>query len=352
MRISPTHTVDHFLRLHRTLIIETREFRDLRHNDDLCPRFQLQLEAVLRAVGQFEPVVYDTQGLIDHGADIVVRIRHQERLDQEAPELLGFQIKSFEDFRRSDLFRALKAQRDDALRKIPYLAGYYIVLCTDEDRDKDAIRNIEAEFRGAERTIVIEPTYSLNFLRLPDRRIQGLVTRMMQSQDFVFREAVKTIELSTPTAGLLAVYLATLAAEGRHDISVYDLKHQGRLRDLYESALETRRNAAERYKEPAPTDETDRFLGREPTLYRPPTEQELKRMAEVFYDDFEDALAFDLEQLDMNLIDIAAVSGRITVRPEEMLALTALLTDAKVRYGLAGWELFSYGAEALGALDA
>ena len=112
-----SRTVDYFLRLQRTLVVETREFRDLRHNDDLCPRAQLQLENVLNATGRFEPIVYDTQGFHDQGADIVIRVRDQRRLDQEPPELIGFQLKSFGDFRGRDLLKNLKAQRDDALER-------------------------------------------------------------------------------------------------------------------------------------------------------------------------------------------------------------------------------------------
>jgi hypothetical protein len=313
--------------------------------------FQLQIESVLRAVGQFEPVVYDTQGLLDQGADIAVRIRHQDRLDHEPSELLGFQIKSFSDFRTKDLFRVLKAQRDDAFRKITNLATYYIILCTDEALHKDVIRNIEAEFKDAPRTVVIEPTFSLNFLRLNSRRIEGMVTRMMQAEDYVFREALKAIDLSTPTAAILAIYLAARASEGEAEISFYDLKEQVRLRDLYSTTLETRKVTAKQFKKQIQTDESERFLGRQPKLRQPPSEAEIARMAEAFYDTFDEALAFDLDLLDMDLIDVSAGSGRIAVRMDAMLPLVALLTDAKVRYGLEGWDLFVYGSEALGAGD-
>jgi hypothetical protein len=223
-----TAAVDHFLRLTRCLQVQTREFRNLRHNADLCPQFQLRLEAVLKAVGRFEPVVYDTQGVRDQGADVVIRVRDQRRSDVEDPELLGFQIKSFADFERPDLMRTLKAQHYDAFQQIRGMSTYFLLLCTDENRHKDTIRNIEAEFKGARGTIVIEPTYALTFYRLQERRIEGYVTRMMQADDLVFQEALKAVQVESPTGGLLLLHLAAELCDGATHISqdsVY--RHRG-----------------------------------------------------------------------------------------------------------------------------
>jgi hypothetical protein len=347
-----TRVIDHFLRLQRTLAIETRQFQDLSHNDDLCPRMQRQIETVLTATGKFEPVVYDTQGFLDQGADIVVRVRHQERLDHEPPELLGFQIKSFGDFRGRDLFRTLKAQRDDALRKIVGLSTYYLLLCTDEDRDKDAIRNIEAEFKSADRTIIIEPTYAMGFLRLTDRRIEGVVTRLHHAHDLVFRLALDSVtDLGSATAGILAVYLAASEAERHGEISEGELRNRRVLEDRYLSTLEARRALSERYAEVIERDEEPRAAQERIRRKQGPTEADVKRMSEVFFDNFADALAYDIDALDTHLIDVDSSSGRIAVRRDDMLPLIALLTDAQVRYQLAADQLFLYGVESLGLLE-
>src|SRR5262245_17964134 len=239
MHKQATNIVDQFLRFNRTLVVETREFRDLKHNEDLCPRFQAQLESVLNAVGLYEPIVYDTQGILDHGADVVVRIRDERRGDEEPSELIGLQIKSYDDFKSKDLFQLLKAQRDDAFRKIIGLSWYYIVLCTDEAKDKNTIRNIEAEFKTADRTIVIEPTYALNFIRMSDRKIQGIVTRLEQADDIVFRKALKALALDSPTAAILAVFLGTIVSErGPHVIGDIDfLRQEDALEQLYDATL-------------------------------------------------------------------------------------------------------------------
>jgi hypothetical protein len=83
-------------------------------------------------------------------------------------------------------------------------------------------------------------------------------------------------------------------------------------------------------------------------------EQSLGRrraIVETFYDTFQEALAYDLDTLNAHAFDIEWRSGEIMVRREAVLPLIALLTDAKIRYGLQGWELAIYGAEALGVIE-
>ena len=319
-----TNAVDQFLRFNRTLVIETREFRDLKHNEDLCPRFQAQLESILSAVGLYEPIVYDTQGILDHGADVVVRIRDERRGAEEPSELIGLQIKSYDDFRSKDLFQLLKAQRDDAFRKIKGLSSYYIVLCTDEARDKNTIRNIEAEFKSADRTTVIEPTYALNFIRMTHRKIEGIVTRLEQADDFVFRKALNAVMLGSPTASILAVFLATTISERGAGVigDIQSLQQEDALEQLYEATLVARTQAAERYKEIIEFDDAGPFDPR-----AKPSEEDLQRMSEDFYNTFEEALAYDIDLLDGDLIEVDSTSGEITVRMDEMLPIVALLTE-------------------------
>jgi hypothetical protein len=120
------------------------------------------------------------------------------------------------------------------------------------------------------------------------------------------------------------------------------------LERLYSATLETRAAAAERFQE-LPEVEDEGAVPFDP-LARP-TEAAKKRFSEVFFDDFEEALAYDLQVLDTHLINIDSSSGRIVIRRDTALPLVALLTDAKVRYGLEGVTLFEYGAEALGAVE-
>jgi hypothetical protein len=342
-------TVDHFLRLHRSLAIETREFETLRHNNDLCPRFQTQIETILRAVGKFEPVVYDCQGIFDDGSDLIIVVRDKGE-DNDTPVRIGFQIKSYEDFEGRDLFRTLKAQRDDSFRKVRNLCAYYIVLCTDEQRDKNKIRDIEGEFKDADKTLVIEPTYGLTFIKLAARRIQGLVSRMHQTDDLVFQKALDALQFDTPTGAIVALYLAAKACEGAREFSSSDLRRDYELRRFYVDLLDERAKAAKRLRRVQKTPNVN--LTKQSDLKRHrPTAAEIERLSESFFESFDEALGYDLEVLDGQLIDIDNANDRVIVRRHAMLPLIALLTDAMVRYELSGSPLFEYAAEALGVLD-
>jgi hypothetical protein len=340
-------TVDSFLRLQRILPIETRDFRSKKHNEELCPQLQHQLEAVLNATGQFEPVVYDTQCFRDDGIDVAIRIKKRGCSERE---LVGFQIKSYDDFRGKGLFRTLKAQRDDALRKAEGLIAYYILLCTDELEDKETIRNIESEFKSADKTIVIEPTYCLGFLRLNARRIEGLVTRLQNANDYVFRRALDMVTLDSPTAGILTLYLAARECESAGRLTVSSLRSQGCLAELYEAALESRRSASDRLQQTI-QEEDENELRERIRLKKGPSQQALARMSEAFFDDFESALSYDLQLMESRFINTDPLSDAMTVCRDELLPVVAVLTDAHVRYGLAGDELFRYGVELFGVAE-
>lgn len=45
----------------------------------------MQLEMLLEAYGKFEPIVYDTQGILDDGTDLVLRCRSET--SAEEPDL-------------------------------------------------------------------------------------------------------------------------------------------------------------------------------------------------------------------------------------------------------------------------
>jgi hypothetical protein len=160
MRDTILDSITRLLRYQRTPESVTAKFGHLRHNADMLPSLQTQLETVLNAHGKFEPVVYDCQGINDDGSDIAVRFDPQSN----NPELICFQVKSFQDLARPHYMQELKAQRDDSFRKVRGLRHYFIVLCTDAAKHKDRVRNVVSEFRSADRTEVIEPAYAYTFL--------------------------------------------------------------------------------------------------------------------------------------------------------------------------------------------
>jgi hypothetical protein len=211
----------------------TRQFRQLKHNDDILPKLQTQLETALEAHKKFEPIVYYTQGPRDDGIDIVIRCRTTNERDEER-ELIGFQVKSFGDLSKKDYMNLLKAQRDDSFRKVQGLSYYFILLCTDGIKHGEKVRSINAEFRSAARTKVIEPAYSYTFLNCPKTSVEAFIKRTIQAGDIVFRRALESLSQPTPSAQALAVFLSVKAVLlGDNEFTESQLLADAVLRSVY-----------------------------------------------------------------------------------------------------------------------
>jgi hypothetical protein len=83
-------SIRRLLRYQRAPDTATTILRRWKHNADILPKLQVQLETLLGAHGKFEPVVYDTQGTRDDGSDIILRCRQET--GNKAPELISSQI--------------------------------------------------------------------------------------------------------------------------------------------------------------------------------------------------------------------------------------------------------------------
>lgn len=325
---TPLDIIERFVRYERSLQRETLQFRRHKHNADLCPTVQRQLERIIDAFSRFVPLVYDTQGPSDDGVDVLVRVGAQEQ--SGAPgQVIGFQIKSEGEMGARDLLPKLKAQRDDAFRKVLGLTHYYMMLCADEAAHKGTIRRIESEFRTAAQTTVIEPTYAHYFLNLSPRRIEGFVTRALSSEDIVFRRALETVQVATQSAAVLGVFLATHYLT--RPATIPELQSSGELRSYYDIFLDAKQHAAELAAE----------LGEVP--------EDQAADVPVDYADFESLFARDVELLDGVLLDVR--EDAVVCRAEDILPLTALLTDARVRYDLSASEAVPFALEALGLLE-
>jgi hypothetical protein len=137
LRESIQDTITRLIRFQRAPQAACIAFRKLKHDADLLPQLQVQLETILDAYGKFQPVVYDTQGIRDEGSDVVVRIDGNDTHDVE---LLGFQVKSFDDLEKEGYLQNLKAQAFESLSNIKGLGKYFVVLCTDPKVHKRTIR--------------------------------------------------------------------------------------------------------------------------------------------------------------------------------------------------------------------
>src|SRR5438552_2053990 len=103
----------------------TEMFRHLKHDADLCPKLQHQIEVIFSGFKKFHAISYEIQGLKDQGTDVLLI----EWVDREK-EFVGFQIKAEWDLAQDGYLQKLKAQYFDARNRYgAKLKAYYIVLC-------------------------------------------------------------------------------------------------------------------------------------------------------------------------------------------------------------------------------
>ena len=97
----------------RAPLAETGWFLDKKHNNVLVPQFDIRIGDVLDCFEKYQRVVYDTQGIRDHGIDVLLRYDIGEK-DESPMRYIGFQIKSYSDLCDKNWLTKLKAQVLDA----------------------------------------------------------------------------------------------------------------------------------------------------------------------------------------------------------------------------------------------
>jgi hypothetical protein len=318
--------------------------RTWKHNTEILPRVQTQLETLLEAYGKFQPVVYDTQGIRDDGSDLVLRYRPEG--DDAGFELICFQVKSFDDLSKKTYMQELKAQRDDSFRKVLGMRHYYLLLCTDGKAHRDRIRNIMAEFRSADRTEVIEPAFAFTFLHHPKTRIDALVKRTMEAGDLVFRLASESLDLPSPSARALTVFMAVRSVlAGLVQFNTDQLLREATLRSIHEKL---------RCQQESLLASSRQFALEQATAHEDhPEEDEWDHEEEepIQLDDFENQLAKDLELLETEIVERDSGSSNIILRTNQIHALSAVITDALARYEYKEEQLMSYMFSLLGVQD-
>ena len=322
MRESLQDSITRLLRYQRVPARATKLFRSWKHNSDILPKLQTQLEMVLDAYGKFEPVVYDTQGPRDDGSDVVLRYRPRDSPDTF--ELICFQVKSFDDLAKTGYMQELKAQRDDSFRKVGGMRHYFLILCTDSEAHKDRVRNIMAEFRSADRTEVIEPGFAYTFLHHPKTRVEALIKRAMEEEDYVFQLARTSLELESPSARALAIFIVVRSAfTAASRFTIDELLGDPGLRSIYEDL---------RVQQAALLDQSlERNLEHDSEDYPP-----------VQIEDFEDQVAADLELLETDVVELEPASQGVELRLDRVRALNAVVMDALARYEHNEAQLMSY----------
>lgn len=192
---------------------ETKKFRSLRHDRDLCPKIRENAVTALSAYKSHRADVHITQGLRDDGIDVLLRYKAEEE------RTIGLQIKSFDEFekwangRDSAFLQRLKAQAATAILG-RHVEKYHIVLCTDGIHHRQEIMCICSEMREYERTNLVLPRNALSFYELDGDEIGSLTTRLLSRRDSVYQAAHEELSRMQNDTAYLYIRLLSHALEG------------------------------------------------------------------------------------------------------------------------------------------
>jgi hypothetical protein len=345
MRESILDSVTRVLRFQRSPDAATSQFRNWKHNADILPRLQQQLDVLLAAYGKFQHVTYDIQGIHDDGSDVVLHCRPEA--DETPPELICFQVKSFDDLTKKSYLQELKAQRDDSFRKIIGLEYYFLILCTDAKLHKERVRQIASEFRSADRTEVVEPGFAYTFLHHPRVRVDALIKRVMETDDLVFSRAMDSLDLSSRSARALAVYITIkMVVTGKSRFSFAELSRDSSLKDIYLELRERYLAQLEDIQQKSPSRAVNSTDPDEDADYDDEFYDEEIRVGE-----FDEQLAADFELISEGVTALDASSEDVFFLTDQMQALEAVALDALVRYEYSERELLAYMFNLTGIRD-
>jgi len=330
--------VDQFVTVRSVFEFETADFQRMKHDRDLVSGIRSRLARVAQAYGYFTALTHETQGINDNGSDVSVVYKHLGA-DGEAPRrVLGFQIKSHIELTTDDAMGKLKAQRDDALRKIPNLEHYYILLCGDETKLKKRLNAIRSEFLNAERTTVVSPVYALRLLRLEEFQIDAQVKRLMDDQDVVLRSMRDALESLEDTGkALVASLCANLVTTGDASMKLSELK-SGSVARLYDRVIAVAK-AREEARE-ADRERTQRVydLGDEVEEYDDSDDYTLR----ITRLDRDDLFASDIDSIVGDLAEQSGDGEVLTLQINAAAPVVAVAADAMVRYGYNEDQLLPY----------
>jgi hypothetical protein len=345
-----------FLANYRRAPLEaTAAFRKMKHNAGILPTLQTQLELVLNAHGRFREVIYDTQGIHDDGVDALVRIPSSD--PDGTPQLIGFQVKSFDDMKNAGYLKDLKAQHSDAFRKVQGLVHYFIMLCTDIAEHRERVRSVESEFRSAPNVTIIEPQFAYSLLHHPETRIDAVVKRMIESKDLVFREAFNEVAaFDSPTVRALVVYLAVESVLKRQvEFHQSQLLGDRILEDIYKELRDKQEELLAEYRFNQQQEQIDTDLTEEEEVQEGSDEDD--REEDDFDEDeaeeparileFHDQIAADLDSVDTGFIQIDSHSLTLQIEPSYLRALTAVITDAVARFKYDRKELMDFAFDVM-----
>jgi hypothetical protein len=331
----------------RSSYTSTKAFSKLKHNDDLCPRFEKQIELIFYSFEKYRRITYDIQGFRDQGTDIIARLPVADDY-----QFICFQIKSEGDLKEANYLKTLKSQVFDTESTYQKLLDYYVVLCPDmndweakrkrdlktkretgrEDQSpppidknkQNQIRTIKAEFANRQTSIhIIDPEYAITFLSLTSVQIDAAIKNKLGAEDIVFRKTLELIETSTATERALLFYLVWLRIyRSMQTILPDEIYASPWLRDIYE------------------------VVRSEDWEYQ--SEEERERFATP--GSIQERITNDLEHLEDNFIE-SNVQGEYTLDLKYVDPLVVLMMDGNIRYGYEVDELLIYMMNLFGPVE-
>lgn len=307
-------------------IDDTRSFKRLMHNKDLCPIVQQKIDNVLNGYEKYRTITYDIQGFKDEGSDVVIRLSNDDET-----KYICFQIKSNNDLKDKDYLMKLKAQANDTKMKYgTNLGDYYILVCCDltsegtRSTNKNKLRQIEAAFSSTNDIHVIEPSYVLGFIRLSPLQVDVILKNKIDEQDVILKEAISTVIDLTPTERALLYYMIYNKIFINMDsIDQSDILNANFINDTYERVEDYERDWFF-------SDDSD-FEIEEYDV------EEYKRYNRVF----KERVLNDLEYLSNYFIN-CEISNKYKLDINTTFPILTLMLDGYIRYNYSDTELLNY----------
>lgn len=319
------------LQYHRSDNKETEEFIRLKHNAKLCPLFQSKIESISHSFQKYRNITYDMQGINDRGTDILLRISEEDKIS-----FICFQIKSEDDLKDKYYLRNLKAQYFDTKEKYGQIEDYYIILCcnANDKGNKDKIRNVEAEMSKHDDIQVIEPEFSLTFLKMGLTVIDALIKNKISDEDVVFREAISIVDNLTPTEMAILFYVLYLSLFNECEYFLEtDIISSTFIKNIFESV---------------PDHDRAWFFYDEVQLNNDLDEEDddfsnyfLKTNDEIRELDLETRISYDIDYLERSFFDCDH-AGRYKLSLRLVYPLAIIMMDGYIRYGYKHNELIKY----------
>lgn len=223
-KIDPIDLLTDFMGRRACSVAETSQFQTLKHNKDLCPRFTENAKRVFFDYERHRSEIHDIQGFGDRGNDIVVGFK-----SDDGTRRIGLQIKSYDDFRtwwgnktQTSFMDKLRSQFAQATNG----AGvdlWYLVLCTDEEVHRDALRHVRSEFADYEKVRIVDPVEALTFFRMSELDIDIEVSRRLSGQDYVRLQAKELLDGYPREVRELVIELSCLALTGSPNLPEDDV---------------------------------------------------------------------------------------------------------------------------------